>query len=276
MATSSSNNTIPVIDPDTGHLRVTVDTPPDQWWRGMYKVETIRDVLREHLDETRRNPSVLQQRSMARLAKHISNDVAPGMEDVEIDWYADIGQIANDLDVIFFRGLVNRDWQTVYYPERNGISVPGSQPDRPGKLTLGFTTWDSPGNMNMEISFDTCDLGPLAVPTRIRKRSRVLGTLLHEMVHAFFFLYACQGPDCCMDQGGDYSDLIGGDGHGPAWQHIASHMNLFLMEMFPLLEFPEVNKFTYPPATAGGPKRRIPDALGIYFNTQPKPPQNQP
>lgn len=276
MASSSTTFSIPTIDPNTHHISVTAATPPDQWLRNMYKVSTIRDVLREHVNEFSTNPSVLQQRAVNRLTGHILNDLGRDRNDPVIDWYADVGQITNDLDVIFFRGLVNRDSQVVYFPEPNGIRAANS-PE--GIMTVGHTNWDSPGRMNLNILFDTRDLGFLRRPTRILRRSSVLGTLLHEMVHAFFDLYACQSADCCMDTGGDFSVLIGGEGHGEAWSSAAMQLALVLLETFPLLQFPDSPVYIYPSAVPGAPGRVVPDALGVSTsvslgNLPPNPPPN--
>ncbi|KAK8033599.1 hypothetical protein PG991_002997 [Apiospora marii] len=279
-ATSSVHNSSPLIDPVTGHLSLTVDTPPDQWLRGTYKVSTIRDVFSQHLANCNRNPSVLQKESMNRLTNHISNDLAPGMEDVAIDWYADVGQITNDLDVIFFRGLMNRNSQVDYYPKPHGVNHPKSTAEF---VIEGYTRWKNPGDMNLDIAFDTYDSGVFARPTRIQRRSKVLGTLLHEMLHGFYLMYSCRNPDCCLALDGDFSVLIGGDGHGPAWQSTAKAISAFLFRKFPLLEFPDVVRWQIPRANA--PPLEFPDALGVWdsvesgkrkSNPQPNPQPGQP
>lgn len=256
---SSSSNLNPTVDPNTNHMSVTVDTPPEQWLRGMYKASTIRDVLIKHLNDLCTSQSGLQQRAMNRLADLMRTDVGPWMDDTVIDWVADIGQIANDLDVLFFRGLINRDAQTYYIPEPGGLPAGPV----PGSTLLGYTCWDGPGSMELNIRFDTRDNGPLRRLTRIQRRSRVLGILCHEMIHAFFFLYSCRSPDCCMEPGGDFDILVAGDGHGPAWQSIATYINLILTTLFPILEYPDTGGYMYAPGTDGTPGAARPDALYI-------------
>ncbi|KAK8128729.1 hypothetical protein PG984_009837 [Apiospora sp. TS-2023a] len=272
MALKSAVDPNTYVDPATNHLGVTVDTRPEHWRRGAYRVSTIRDVLLQHLDNLDNNPSALQQQAINRLANHIRLDTVAGMEDVAIDWFAEMGQITNDLDTIFFRGLVGRDWQTVYYPQPGGITVPGVDT---GGTILGRTTWDNPGQRNIEIHLDTRQNGPLRpfrIPqcSRLQRRSRGLGTLCHEMVHAFFMLYGCQSPACCMAQGGDFSLLIGGDGHGPAWADVAKSINAILIKNHPTLEYPDFLAYIYTPGANDQPEKNTIDALNIVEATDPE------
>ncbi|KAK8060620.1 hypothetical protein PG996_010550 [Apiospora saccharicola] len=266
MATRSTVDPNAYVDPATYHLGVTVNTRPEHWRRNAYKVSTIRDVLLQHLENLDTSPSAPQQQALNRLANHVRLDALPGMENRVIDWFAETGQISNDLDTVFFHGLVNKDWQTVYYPKPGGIDFP-TNGGRGGAWAV--TQWDNPGSMRIEIHFDTLDSDTEWRLTRLQRRSRVLGILCHEMIHALFMLYGCQSPACCLAQGGDYSLLLGADGyaHGQAWDDVAKAINALLVEKLPTLQYPYTLAFIYTRGTQGRADKTTLDALGIVEAT---------
>ncbi|KAK4627561.1 hypothetical protein CLAFUR0_04174 [Fulvia fulva] len=58
-----------------------------------------------------------------------------------------------------------------------------------------------------------------------RLLNSVVSTLLHEMCHAYLFLFSCQGVFCgrrsCLEGSRRYNKEIGRTGHGAAWEQLA-------------------------------------------------------
>jgi len=64
--------------------------------------------------------------------------------------------------------------------------------------------------------------------TRQRRLARYIGTLLHEMLHAFQHIYVCKCVTCSDGRRNGYAGL--GFGHGRAWQVLAKEVEDFVRE----------------------------------------------
>lgn len=77
-------------------------------------------------------------------------------------------------------------------------------------------------------------------------RARIVGSLVHEMCHAFLLIYGCDGRQCATKESIMYG--TGFTGHGPVWEKIANEAG----DMFDAFICPIML-----------PDLEIPDSLGI-------------
>jgi hypothetical protein len=128
------------------------------------------------------------------------------------------------LNDIFFLGAISPHRQFTW----NGKTL-----EEPEHANLfGWTR----SKMEKEQMMHTIFINPVAVPPRMQTSlaSARLGTLLHEMLHAFVSEWACKECYLAVDNAG--SDF--GGGHGRAWFRIAKALD----EVAPrLLGCPEVD-----------------------------------
>ncbi|KAK8080879.1 hypothetical protein PG997_008697 [Apiospora hydei] len=249
---------------DPLHRVVTIDTPKEEWVFSRYRVPMIRDVLIEHLSALALQPSGLQMRAMNRISMILVDDRRPEIANNMINWEAELPQITEDLDVLFFRGLITKDRTVKFRPVIGGMPT-----DRPGFSSLGYTRWDCPGSSDLIILFDTNELGPQTRLNRVQRRSKVLGTLCHEMVHAFYQLYSCKDVDCCLAVDGEYARLVAPrSGHGEAWLNVAKYINMLFVSMFPMLDYTGSPGWLFRPRPDGW-QDTYRDAMGIVENDVP-------
>lgn len=254
---------------DLPHREVTVDTPREEWLVRKYKVSMIRDVLIKHLNNLAATPSGRQMRAMNRISMLLANDRRPEIANTMINWEADIPQISEDLDVLFFNGLVTRDGITQFRPVIGGLPTA-----IPGFFFDGNTKYDCPGSGDITINFDTLEVGYLADTfpmNRVQRRSKILGVLCHEMIHAFYMRYACQEIECCLALDGEWSTLVHPrDGHGGAWVNVAKYINMLFVTMCPGLEITDSSGYLWwRPDPNGGLWTSYRDALGVVENSVP-------
>ncbi|KAI4132925.1 MAG: hypothetical protein LQ347_002359 [Umbilicaria vellea] len=65
--------------------------------------------------------------------------------------------------------------------------------------------------------------------------NEILGTLLHEMVHALFSVYSCNCAQCLVDEAVVAS--VGLTGHGPVWQSLAARVEEAVVAHWPNLQY---------------------------------------
>lgn len=112
-------------------------------------------------------------------------------------------------DFFFFLGGLRRYTEIVLRPRKNRSH---RKRDRRGK-----TKWTNKGKFHLKIKIYKRRRGTLD-----QLLDDYLGTLLHEMVHGFFYSFACTGP-CCNYKA--FSNL-GGGGHGTRYIDVANAIEL--------------------------------------------------
>lgn len=83
-----------------------------------------------------------------------------------------------------------------------------------------------------EVHIHITELDPLYEAAPDYQGKALLGTLLHEMVHAFLLLFHCHCP-CCLD---DHITTIGITGHGEAFETLTKEIGRFTSKYLNQLE----------------------------------------
>ena len=63
----------------------------------------------------------------------------------------------------------------------------------------------------------------------VRRRANILSTLLHEMTHAVFWIYGCNGFECKTNE--NVWETTGFTGHGPSWVTVFKALRKKLYQM---------------------------------------------
>ncbi|KAK6853709.1 hypothetical protein PG995_010521 [Apiospora arundinis] len=177
-------------------------------------------------------PMGLSERQMeahAFFTQMLTQDAYPQDACAPIDWARDEPEVTKHLYAMFFKGLLRRSGRVRY----------AVKPDRLGRANLhfGLTEYEGDGG-TVNPSFETQESDVAGVHTRIQKRSRALGVLCHEMVHALFDVYGCHCAASCRRRGGDWALLIDLYEHSDAWTSVALRVNrLFIGPFEGLLDF---------------------------------------
>ncbi|KAK8010191.1 hypothetical protein PG990_009156 [Apiospora arundinis] len=177
-------------------------------------------------------PMGLSERQMeahAFFTQMLTQDAHPQNAYTPIGWARDEPEVTKHLDAMFFEELLRRSGRVRYAVKPEGL-------DR-ANLHFGLTEYEGDGG-TVKPSFETQESDVAGVHTRIQKRSRALGVLCHEMVHALFDVYGCHCAASCRRRGGDWALLIDLYEHSDAWTSVALRVNRPFIGLFEgLLDF---------------------------------------
>lgn len=115
------------------------------------------------------------------------------------------------------------------------ISMGGYVPDHDNDSEpYGLTAYDEKKDApHVKIWLSKC-LFLSGKENQVQRRTEILHTLLHEMTHAIFMIYCCNGSECWTDE--NLRDTMGLTGHGPSWAAVFLALKEKLLQI-PGLEF---------------------------------------
>ncbi|KAK7926827.1 hypothetical protein PG985_003825 [Apiospora marii] len=272
---------------DSPHREITETSRPEDWYGNSHTVSRIQEVHARYLEtmllslpslvstsqsatarvdaieqpDTHSLPrlSTSQEQARAAMSDMLAEDATPQNAHATIDWDADINRVYEHLDALFFRGLLKRSGRVRLHARPNGLDV-----NSRGNLHFGVTRYSQDGGQ-VDIYFDTQESGVAGVETRLQKRSRVLGIICHELVHAFLDVYGCHCRAVCNTrEGGEWKLLVDDNMHSDAWTAIATRVNRVLVKFRDRLEYVLGRQWFFPVRVEGREDPELlADALSI-------------
>ncbi|KAI1465673.1 uncharacterized protein F4812DRAFT_461368 [Daldinia caldariorum] len=126
----------------------------------------------------------------------------------------DVRFFAKQLDDFFFFGLLER-----YIMIETGLDVVGPDPAGLEDRIEAETTIvrEASGNEYVRININTGrrDIASAGANAPTYELNDIIGRLMHEMIHAYFLIYACDCPKC--ERGLLNTTGLPNDGHGPVF-----------------------------------------------------------
>ena len=177
----------------------------------------VHRILKEHLNWLRlyqTRPTRLRDKAL-RQAENIINTMFPDVHAhlEELPYGRKMEELIHALDELLFDGRIARLAYFEWWPlsqDIRGNCTPH---------TSSIRTRRSLARVVIRLNLDNRRTGV-----------KILGTLLHEICHAFFQIYVCPKEICSI---GDCATVrgwttIGRTGHGYAWQKLATAVELFM------------------------------------------------
>ncbi|KAK8033600.1 hypothetical protein PG991_002998 [Apiospora marii] len=240
---------------DSPHRDITENSRPEEWHDNSHRVSRIQEIHARYLETMLASPpslvstsqsttarddaieqpnthmlsslSTRQNEARAAISAILTDDATLQNARTTIDWDTDINRVYEHLDALFFRGLLKRSGRVRLHTRPNGLDV-----NSRGNLHFGVAHYGQ-DNGQVDVYFDTQESGVAGVETRLQKRSRVLGIICHELVHAFLDVYGCHCRAVCNTrEGGEWKRLIDDNMNSNAWTAIATRVNRLFIKMF--------------------------------------------
>ncbi|KAK8128730.1 hypothetical protein PG984_009838 [Apiospora sp. TS-2023a] len=248
---------------DSHHRDITKDSSPEDWHGNCHRVSRIQEVHASYLETMLPSLSTRQNQARVVIVAMLTEYAIPQNADATIDWNRDVNQIYEHLDALFFRGLLKRSNRVRLHAKPTGLDASSDE-----DLHLGVTHYGQ-DNGQIDIHFDTQEVGVAKVKTRLQKRSRVLGIICHELIHAFLDVYGCHCREVCNTRdGGEWKLLIEDNKHSDAWTAIATRVNRLFVKLFDgRLEYVQGVQWFSPVKAEGQDDLQtelVVDALSIY------------
>jgi hypothetical protein len=191
------------------------------WTPLRHHMNNIYDTLYQYLDKPDDKWTKDQQAGFASLKTLLKSNIPSNPQ-----------AIVSALDKLLFSGLM---------AGRLTVSVMNRKGSYEGETA--FTRDVFPRTPFVTIKIDDFDAYKNQPAER---RARIVGSLVHEMCHAFLLIYGCDGRQCATKESVMYG--IGFTGHGPVWEKIANEAeDIFAAFISPIML----------------PDLEIPDSLGI-------------